>query len=409
MVGGKRHLLQIQRIAQALGRRGGLRLIAQPDVAQPALRAQRLQPLARRLRQGRQLLDQRHQRRQVQAIAGQFPATLVAVLLQAQACLAPARAVEGDRQRIHQQAPPARTGLEIAAEIEFLQAHRRAIGVAELRQWQVQAHHGALQGALGPLRPDFATAQQALQMPVAQQAVRQPTRPVALWQTQVEIAAGLLPAAGPQAQVQVQGQRLAVRQQQTAIQPVPVAPLEVEIEVQVGEIQGRAFARLHDELAVDHRDPREAPQLTQPVGGIRFAPRLALGQAGQRPAPLRVLAQQQLHAPEFQRVETRLPVPQAAQQIGAQAQLIDAQPGFFAEADVACDQLRQEAVHACAQTADAQRRAQRLAGAPLQRLAIVAQQRRQFAPQADVQGGQHQPRRQQAEAQAQQGIEQTQR
>ena len=261
---------------------------------------------------------------------------------------------------------------------------------------------------LGPFQPDLTAGAQALHLPVAGQAGRQPARPVALRQAQVQVQLRVAPGLRAQPAVPLPGHRLAIGQQHAAVQTVLLTAAG-EGQIQIIQAQRLRSVRMQDQLAVDHRHLRESPQLPQPVFRVQLAGIFLARQTLRMPAPIGVLADHQLQPADSQAGQARLPVQQAAEQIRTQAHLIQAQHIVaLADQHVVGDQFRNHALPAAFQPADGQGRAQCVGGPLLDGYTVFGEQGHQPAAEADIQRGQHQQHGKQPERPARQADQQTQ-
>ncbi|MNH02291.1 hypothetical protein D3C79_615260 [compost metagenome] len=108
--------------------------------------------------------------------------------------------------------------LEPGRDRQVIQCHRLALGIGAAQLRGIEADHRLLQPALAPVNPELTTGAQGLGLPLAEQAWRQPTRPVALRQAQVSLCLTIAPGLGRYPAAQVQCQRLAIRQGRTQVQ-----------------------------------------------------------------------------------------------------------------------------------------------------------------------------------------------
>ncbi|MCY1353451.1 hypothetical protein D9M69_397920 [compost metagenome] len=392
--------VQVARHLPTLGRLGD-RPVVELQVAQGAARLEPGQVVGGRRRQRRQGLHQRQQRADVEAVGAQPPRRLGAFagLPRGEPHLAPARLAEAQGQVVEQQAQALAVALEVGVEHQVIHRHRLALGIAGVQLRHMQARHAALHAALVGLQPELAAEPQAVHAPVAGQPGRQPLGPVALRQAEVEVGAGGAPVLGIQPGAQVEGQRLAVRQEQTAIEALAQAAAQAEVEV--GEGEWRGVQRLDGELAVAQRHPRDPLQLRQ--GPVQVERPGAARQPLQAPAAIGGLLEAEVQALHGQRGQARLALEQAGQHVGDHLHLVQAHQ-LLALADLhvmGVDQRRKTAP-AALQAADPQRHAERRAGVAFHLRAILGDPGHQLAAEADVQRGQHQHQGEQRGPRAQQ-------
>ena len=269
----------------------------------------------------------------------------------------------------------------------------------------MQAQRGPLRGAGGPFQPDFATGVEALQLPaLGQQPRRQPRRPIALRQAEIEAGRGLPPVLGQPLSAQLGGQRLAVGQAQAGVETLR-RRRAVEIEVDVADTERGLLPGLDAQPRIQHHHPAQLGPPRQPRRRIERSRCRRGAQALELPLPVGLLAQAQLQALQFDPGDPQAAAAQAGPQVGHQAQLVEMH-GLVAVAqfDVAQQQQRREAAPAAFQRTEVQRLAERGAGAALQFGAVFADQRHQCTTEADPGGGQQQAQRQQREQAAQQAF-----
>ena len=252
LVGGKADALEVGGELQALGTLAA-RPVVELDIAQGAPGLQPLEQLQAGIRQGCESGDQGRQGRQVEAIGRYQPLLLglraVLHLAQCHLHLAPARLTLTQRQVIEQHFEALLGAAEVGVQGQIPQAHRVALGIAGLDLRRMQARHRALHLATGPGQPELAAGLQAPDLPLRRQARRQPARPIALRQAQVQLELGVVPAPGWQLRAQLQGQRLAIRQQQAAVQAL-ARRVHAQGQVDIGQGMRRMIAGLQRHLAV---------------------------------------------------------------------------------------------------------------------------------------------------------------
>ncbi|MCY1395350.1 hypothetical protein D9M71_102940 [compost metagenome] len=392
--------LQVGRIGDPPGALA-LRPEVQVDVVQHAVRLQPLQPGHRRIRQRRQRLHGGGQRRQVEAVGAQLPALLALALVQQfHFHFAPAGIAEVGGEVRHAQAQVIAIALEEQAHAEIAHRHRLALVVAGHQPRRVQAGRAGAGLAILDIQPDFAAGLQLGQAPAAGQAGRQPFRPVALRQAEIGAQGAAPPVVVVQPAIDAQRQRLAVRQVHPPVQALASAGAVAQGQAQVVEHQRLAVVGQQDDLAAGQRQARGQRERFQQL------PRIAAGtprrQAFRLPLAIRVLAQRQVQSVQFQPVDAQLAGQQAVEHMRRQPRLFQAHRLVaLAELDVARHHHRRETAPVPFQRADPHRQAGPLAGFAGHFLAVFADQRRQLAPEADVQREQHQPQRAQRQQQAQ--------
>ena len=274
----------------------------------------------------------------------------------------------------------------------------------------VQARHGTLGLALRPCQPDVAAGLQTLQLPAGGQVLRQPGRPVALRQADIELGGGLAPVVRLHAALQLPTQRLAVRQQQAAVEALAAVTV-VEGRADVAEAEHFALARLQGQTAVEQRQLAGRQQQTEDPRRIQR--RAGLGgtlQALGPPLPVRLLHQAELQAAQLDAGNAQAARAQAGEDVRHQAQLIQMQRlAVGLQLQVVQPQLRREALPAALQRADVQRLAECGTGLAHQLVAVFGHQRHQRAAEAYVQGRQQQRQRRQAEQRVERPAEQPRR
>ena len=262
MPGTDADLRQVQRILQTIGIRA-LRAITQLDIAQHALRLQGMQRLGRLLGQRCQGTHHRAEWRQIEAVGVQRPLLLApccgALLLQRQLNRAPASFAQAQGQGVKQQVEACGCAGKECRQHEVLHLHRFALGIPPRQLWCVQLGHGTLNLTVTPVQPNLATGLQFFQAPGLRQAFRQPARPVALRQTEVQLGLAGWPVRGLQTSAQTQGQWLTIGQQQTGIDALALHAA-AQGQVGIGETQGRLLEGFERQLAVQQRQRADAPQ-----------------------------------------------------------------------------------------------------------------------------------------------------
>ena len=194
--------------------------------------------------------------RQIKAISTQQPLFLyfcaLCLLGQCKTDIAPTLFAPTERQIIQEQLEALLGAGEISIQRQIIQRHRLALGVAGLELWHMQATDSPLHAAIGPAQPDLTTELQLLKPPLRQQARRHPGRPIALRQAQIQLGLGVLPVLGVYTRAQLQGKRLAIGQQQAAIQALARAAI-TQGEVYIGQGSCRLIEGLYGDLAVEQR------------------------------------------------------------------------------------------------------------------------------------------------------------
>ena len=406
-IGLDAHLVQIGSELQTLGALA-LRVIIEQQVVDRANRCQRHQNLARLVGHRRQRLHQRRPGGEVETIGRQRP-TLVSlphiVLFQVQVQLADTLLTMAHGQGIDLCPYALLIPSEEGVEGQVLERHGLVPGLTANHCGSMQAQGALVQGQAAPFQPKLTAGLQALQLPVAEQCFRQPTRPIALRQAQIELRLGFAPGLRLHARAQAQRYRLAVGQQQTTVEALAVAAV-AQAQIDVAEQQRLLIERLHHHAAVEQADAMHHLQLLEQSFDIQLGA-VALWQSLQLPAALGVLLHVQLQTVDLQMGDARLACQQAAAHIRQQLHALQAQPCTLGpEAYIARHQHRREAPPTAFEAADPHRHAQLLGGAIFQFEAVFGHQRHQLTPQADVQRGQHQHGRAQPQAPAQQGREQ---
>ncbi|MNN14127.1 hypothetical protein D3C81_1271810 [compost metagenome] len=136
------------------------------QVAQPAMGRQSGENFRRRRRQWRQGAGQCGQRRQVQTPGLQAPpGLLTGVIAQLQLAGVEALAAEVAGHLLHQQAPALRFAIEIAGQRQVGERGPRARSAGQRQLRRMQARHGPLRAAGGPVQPDLAAGLQAFELP----------------------------------------------------------------------------------------------------------------------------------------------------------------------------------------------------------------------------------------------------
>ncbi|MNZ40261.1 hypothetical protein D3C78_577740 [compost metagenome] len=374
------------------------------QVAQAAMRRQAGKNLRSLRRQGRQGAGQRGQRRQIEALGLHTPIRLLArVLAQLQLAGIEALLSEAAGQLLDQQAPALRLALEVGGQGQIGELGRRLRRVRQGQAGGMQAGHRPLRLAAGPVQPDFATGLQAGQLPVGRQTLRQPGCPVALRQAEIQLRAGLTPRLGLQTSLQLPAQRLAIGQQQAAVEALFSAAI-VEGQTKVVEGEHLARAGFEAQPAVLHQHlARRQQQAEQPRRIERWRRRIGGAQALEAPATVGLFVQAELQALQLQAGNAQAARTQAGEHVRDQTQLVQMQRlAVQLQLHVAQQQQRRQALPAPLQRADAQGLAKRGTGPTFQLAAILGHQRHQRAPQADVQRRQQQNRRRQDEQAVQQ-------
>ncbi len=215
-------LFQVGRVADPLGHLS-LRPEIGVQVVQDALRLQARHPLRRRVRQRRQRFYRRHQGRQVDAVGLQLPVWLVVLLVatQQQLHLAPALLAEIRRQVADPNLPALRFAIEEQVHAQVVDFHRLARGIRRLQLRRQQPCHQPLRLAVAPVEPEVAAGLGPDDLPFLGQTGRQPLRPVALRQAEIEPGAAARPVLAVDPPFGVQRQGLAIRQLQAGIETLP--------------------------------------------------------------------------------------------------------------------------------------------------------------------------------------------
>ena len=230
-------------------------------------------------------------------------------------------------------------------------------------------------------------------MPVGGQPAWQPGGPVALWQAEVNLRLGVLPALRLHPPLNVQGQRLAIWQNAA---PVQAEPLAVDAQAQIGIAQGqrRLTEWFQRDLAVAHHQPTYPLQRLE---HLLWLGRFLLGtgrQAFHPPLALGIFSDRQLHAAEFQSVQPPCSGPEAARQVRHDSDTVQAHRAVpFTEQHVMRQQTRREALPATFEPAQRDWHAQRRLRFLLHLGAVFGDQGHQLPPQADVERGQNQAER----------------
>ncbi|MCY1208440.1 hypothetical protein D9M72_200670 [compost metagenome] len=365
--------------------------VVQAQVAQGAPGLEAGQRGGGLLGQRHQGIDHRQQGRDIETIGTQGPFGLLArLVVEPQIGLTPTLLADIGSQGVKQDLETFVGTGEIGIEPKVAEGHGLALGIGRARLGHIQPGHRTLQATLGPLTPEFATGLQALQVPLARQAGGQPARPVGLRQAQIEFGVPLQPGLGIESGAQPQGQRLSIRQRETAVQPLTAAS-GFKAEADRFEVARFLPAGRQGQSAVQHRYMTDLPQQVAQLAGAGQRLVGSAGEALQMPFAGFVLVQGQLHAVEFQARDARLPSHQAAQHIGHYADLLQTQGSVsLPQAHIMGDQQRRKPVPAPFQGTDLQRLPQRGAGLFLGLAPVLGHQGHELAPQADVEGGQHQ-------------------
>ncbi|MNH04402.1 hypothetical protein D3C79_636960 [compost metagenome] len=358
-------------------------------------------------RQRRQCIDQRGNRRQIEAVGLDLPGFFARFgggrLLELQVRL-PTGLAQAHGQRVDQYVNALFASLEPGIEGQVVDLHRLAFGIVTAQLRRIEANHRALQLALAPVHPELAARTQFGSLPLAQQARRQPARPVALGQAEVGIDFTIAPLAGANAAAQAQRQRLAIGQGHPRVQALTHAA-RLQAEADVGEGHGVALERLQGHLAVDHRDFGHNLYLLEQLFGVQ---RLVVffRQPFQGPGAAFIFAQAQMQAADFKVSQAHLALNQTGPEVRHQLDAIQAQGTRpFADLDVAYPHYRRQAAPVPFQGADMHRHAQGLLGLVFDFGPVLGHQRDELPAKTDIQ--RHQNRQQGTDAQppAGQGAE----
>ena len=260
------------------------------QVAQGALRAQRLEHFTGLVRQRRQRIHRMGNRCQLQLIGADAPFGLHLIgfmlMFDTHHHRPPTPLVVGQAQLFNNEAV-ARVGVtEVCGKAQIAELLRGVACMTGLDAGQVQAGHRALQAAL-PVQPELTAALEFGKAPVTQQLLRQPLRPVALRQTQVELRRRLLPVLQVRPHLELQGQGLAIRQGYPGIQVQ--APSRVQGKAQIGQAQRLRVRALNDQLAVEQSQVLDHAQRRQQLLRLQRRPGLTAGQALQLPVTRGIL------------------------------------------------------------------------------------------------------------------------
>ncbi|MNC13410.1 hypothetical protein D3C75_611550 [compost metagenome] len=351
------------------------------------------------VRQRRQGIDQRGQRREVEAVGLHLPAfrgsVLAWTLLQLQVRL-PTGLADIHGQGVDHHIEALLPALEPGAQGQVVQFGRLAPGIGALQLRCIEAYDGLLQLPLAPVDPELAARPQGVGMPLAQQAWRQPTRPVTLWQAQVGFDLAVAPGVGRGTTAQVQRQGLAIGQGRAQVQGMARSS-GLQADAHISQGQRVALPGVQGDLAVEHIDAAQLAQALQQLGGVERRIVL-LRQAFEAPGALLVLTQDQLQAAQLNACQAYLAGSEAGPDIGYHLDVVQAQGrGPLAQLQVAHPQHRCQAAPAAFQGTDVHGQAQSLFGLALHIGAVLGHQRHQFAAEADIQ--RHQYRQQGASAQ----------
>ncbi len=230
-------------------------------------------------------------------------------------------------------------------------------------------------------------------MPVGSQSARQPGGPVALWQAEINLRLGVLPALRLHPPLNAQGQGLAIRQDAAPVQPEPHT---VDEQAQIGVTQGqRRFSEwLQRDLAVAHRQPTHPLQRLENL--LRFG-RFLLGtgrQALHSPLALGIFSDRQLHAAKLQPAQPPLSRPEAGRQVWDDGNTVQAHRAVtLAEQYIMRQQTGSETLPAAFEPAQRDWHAQRRLRLLLHLGPVLGDYRHQLPPQAHVERGQNQPER----------------